>query len=441
MSAGSSVRQGRRDKSGIRYGSDDGARQANPTRVANKISEIQADVDGEELPEPLLPGFGSRRETCGDDIPRFCADCGATHSVGRTCYMVECPRCYRAWARRRATKITAKLEALRRYKESARPGWDGWKFHHIVLSPPEGYEVDSDEPLKRTFELVKEICDDMGIPTGVVFGHPYRGENGDDRGFWKDLLPDGDEVPFSGVREQLSHEFHFHAVVLSKYVTGGEFSKAVEERTGWLLKRITKGGDESDSDVSIYDQYDLARTVAYCLSHTGVDMSGDTNRSMYRYFGELHNFTATPKIEAHMDAAVRSVSPKTLGLEKNAVACSSTTTSPLETDDGRSSTKVQVDRAEAASSVTTTTASDDELAEPDDTGTAEVEERCNGRNLDIKKAPAFLDDPEWMERAENAEQLVETWKEWREDVDGVRPSDSTIYTGYVDNDDIDRPPD
>jgi hypothetical protein len=430
MSAGSSERRGARDKGGIRYGTDDGARQANPASVATKFTEARAEVDGDELPEPLLPGFGPKYVECGDDIPRFCSDCGSTHEVGRTCYRSACPRCWRSWARRRATKITAKLESLRRYKEAARRGWDGWKFHHIVLSPPDGFEVDAEEPLDRTFDLLKEVMDELGIPTGVLFFHPYRGEDGDDRGFWKHLLPDGDETPFTDVRDDLSAEPHFHAVVLAKYVPGGELSKAVEKETGWVLERITKS---ETSDVSIYDQFDLARAVSYCLSHTGVDMSGERNSAAFRYFGEVHNFTPTDKIRAQMDAAVRSVSPRTLGLDNDFVACSEITTAPVDSGAGDSTTKVDVDRAAASASSTAAPSTDD----LDTDEAAEVEERCNGRLLDIKKAPAFLEDDDWIQRARHSDELRATWDDWREKVDG----DGDAFTGVVDTDDLDGPPD
>jgi len=46
---------------------------------------------------------------------------------------------------------------------------------------------------------------------------------------------------------------------------------------------------------------------------------------------------------------------------------------------------------------------------------------CAGRLLDITKAPAFLEDTDWCEKAPRSDELRETWDEWREEVDGPPP--------------------
>jgi hypothetical protein len=167
-------------------------------------------------------------------------------------------------------------------------------------------------------------------------------------------------------------------------------------------------------------------------------MDGDRNRTQYRYFGQVHNFSATPKVEAHMDAAVRSVSPRTLGLRYDDVACSSTTTAPVEDGDADLGDRtVDVDAAAASASPSTSSTSSDDLdvADQDGDGAAEVEERCNGRLMDIKKAPAFLSDEDWRQRADHVDQVAEAWEDWRGRVD------EDVYTGWVDADDLDGPPD
>lgn len=298
--------------------------QANPSKIVNTFQSVDASDDpfGTELPELELPGFGEQYDDCGDPIPRFCADCGKTHEVGRTCYRSRCPRCGKAWARKRGTRIAAKLEATRQYEEAKRKGWAGYKFHHLTCSPPEGYATFSHDSLDRTIEVLKEVLDEMGVSAGVIFYHPYRGEDGDDCGAWKGWLFDPDREWAGDVREELEHSPHFHVVAVSKHVDGGHITRAIEKETGWLVKRITKGGDESDSTVSIYGKYDLARAVTYCLSHTGLEeMDDGSHRAAYRYFGRTANLAATDEIEAEIDAAVRSVAPKTLDLPWSSLAC------------------------------------------------------------------------------------------------------------------------
>jgi hypothetical protein len=399
-SAGSSRRSPSSENSGIRYWTEDGNRQVNPKAIAARLEKTggTADAYQDELPDLELPGHGERYADCGDDIPRFCADCGHTETVGRTCYRSGCPRCWKGWDRKRATTISSKLEALRAYREAKREGWSGWKFHHLAISPPEGFALNSDDPLGRTFEVVKELCAELGAETGYLFYHPYRGQDGDDRGFWKDVLPDGEPLDMEETRARLSHQPHFHAVVLSKHVSGGHATRYLEKKTGWVVERITKG---EDSDVSIYDKYDLARVVTYCLSHTGIG----EERAAYRAFGEVANFTAEPKFERGMDAAIRSVAPNTLGLAYRSLMCLDERMNPL----GEPEEKVVPSYGEGE-------------AAPEEVEEVELEkEDCAGRMLDIKKAPKFLEDSDWLAEAPNSQQLVSAWQEWRHRIDAEPP--------------------
>jgi hypothetical protein len=399
MSAGSSRRSPSSEQSGIRYTSSAGNRQVNARSIVARLEEVGGTETRftDELPALPIPGHGERYEDCGDEIPRFCAHCGHTTDVGRTCYRSGCPRCWKGWDRKRAATICAKLEALRAYKEAAREGWDGWKFHHLAISPPEGFALDSKEPLQRTFDLLKEVLAELGAETGYLFYHPFRGEDGDDRGFWKELLPDGDEQDMADIRGDLSHEPHFHAVVLSKHVSGGFATKVVERKTGWVVERITKG---EDSTVSIYDRYDLARVVTYCLSHTGIG----EDRAAYRAYGEVANFTADPKFERGMDAAVRSVVPNTLGLRFDSLMCQDERMSPIGDPDEKVVPNGHGDGAASPPEV----AVDVELEEVG----------CAGRILDITKEPLFIEHTDWMADAPHADQLRRAWEEWRYRVDG-----------------------
>lgn len=49
--------------------------------------------------------------------------------------------------------------------------------------------------------------------------------------------------------------------------------------------------------------------------------------------------------------------------------------------------------------------------------------KCAGRLLDITKAPNFLEDEEWVEKAPHADELRETWEEWQDEVDDRPPPD------------------
>lgn len=48
-------------------------------------------------------------------------------------------------------------------------------------------------------------------------------------------------------------------------------------------------------------------------------------------------------------------------------------------------------------------------------------EECAGRLLEIKKAPKFLENSDWVADAPHAEQLRRAWNEWRDRIDGDPP--------------------
>jgi predicted nucleic acid-binding Zn-ribbon protein len=407
------------EASGIRYSSAGQNYTADPGSIVSRFRSIDAreDTFGHSLPELDLPGFGEAYDDCGDDIPRFCADCGATHTVGRTCYRSTCPRCGAAWTRRQATAVSAKLEATRRYLESSEnsAGWAGYKFHHITLSPPEGFETFSNESLDRTFDILKEVLDELGVRTGVMFYHPWSGSHdGDDLGEWKGRLFEGRE--WSDVREELEHRPHFHAVVIAKHVDGSYVTRAIEEQTGWIVERLTKG---EESDVSIYDKYDLCRVVSYCLSHTGLreNESGRT-RAAYRYFGRVANLPAADHIEAEIDAAMRSVVPRTLDLSWSSLACEK------GRDDREAQSWLVADPESAAAGRQAGRPADGDGEQDGEVpGPSPPDNKCAGRILHLSRAPEFLGDSEWREAAPRSEELAETWDEWEDEIEEPPPTD------------------
>lgn len=400
-------------KSGLMYSSAERKYTADPSNIVQRFESIDArdDAFGFELPELDLPGFGTKYDDCGDEIPRFCADCGATHTVGRTCYRSQCPRCGAAWARRQGTEIAAKLEATRRYLESqGSDRWDGNKFHHLAMSPPEGFETFTKEALDRTFEIVKEVLDELGVSTGVMLYHPYSGDGeGDDLGEWKGRLFEGRE--WSDVLEELEHRPHFHVVCIAKHVDGGYVTKAIEEQTGWIVERITKG----DTDVSIYDKFDLCRVVSYCLSHTGLrETESGRTQAAYRYFGRVANLPAADHIKAEIDAAMRSVAPRTLDLDWSSLACQ-------KDRDGRDPQSWLVASPDQAAAGEPDGYPED--SDGDDFGPLPPEDTCAGRMLHLSRAPEFLKDSEWCENAPRSDELADTWDEWKDEIEEPPPTD------------------
>ena len=264
--------------------------------------------------------------------------------------------------------------------------------------------MDSDDPLGRTFDLIKELLEEAGAETGAIFYHPYRGQDGDDRGFWKDLLPKGDPRNFETIKDQLSFEPHFHAIVLSKFIPTEHFAATLEEKTGWVFHRITK---TEDSDVSIFDKFDLARATSYCLSHTAIETGERRSAAAYRYFGQVANFAAKDHIEREMDAAARSVAPKVLGLRYDSLSCR------IEREKTELTTiEVAAEKVDVGQGIGYVGEPPTEEIELEEI----VEQACEGRLLDINKAPRYLEDEEWMHEADHADDLQKTWLEWEEQI-------------------------
>lgn len=396
VSAGSSVRSPSREKSGIKYRSEDDIKVLDARRIVEKVREVRGDPDAltNELPALPLPGHGDAYDDCGDSLEHFCTACGEVHAVGRTCRRKECPRCAPAWVVDRATAVASKLEATRRYLYSKRG--QSPRFHHLVFSPPDGFAVARDDPLAAGYEVVKEMLDELGADGGVIVYHPWRGAEDDDRGFWKEVLFKGNE--WGETVERLEYGPHFHVVAVGRFVAGQQFTKRLNEKTGWVYKRITKGGDDTESNVSLYDEYDLARALTYTLSHAGVTDEADA----YRYTGTVANLAAEDHIEEDMSAVVRSVAPNTLGLSWSSTSCQR----ELDEDE------------EAATEASSPSNPDPERAD-DDGDQEERTRRCGGRYEPISRAPGYLTDSGWRERVgpEAVERVVRSYAEWR----GVPP--------------------
>jgi len=386
---------------------------------------VPAGANGERLSLPPLdlPGFGDQGEPdCGDPIPHFCEGCGSTTTVGRTCTESTCPRCAAAWCRDRTVNVCSRLAAARASLDAVED--DHIRYHHLAINLPDEWAVASDQPLRDTFRMLYDVLDEMGLQ-GYVFYHPYRGDpdqEEDDRGKWKDRLFEGRE--WSDVLQELSFRPHFHAIVVGHEVPGGQFTKELYDETEIVLKRITRN---EESKVSIYNEHALARAVSYCISHTGIRKIGENHQVQYNPFGEaVHPSDGVTVYESRreeMDKIVRSVVPTTLGLQLSSGLCSREVLGGGETHDsarasliaqhapGDSSTEPIQEEWEPAGSSNLTHGEED----VDDD---ELElEPCEERLLHIKKAPDYLDDPDWRAEAPSVDERQTTWDEWADRLD------------------------
>lgn len=300
-----------------------GAELADVIEPIERMQEMEAgDPANLWTSDMILPGFGDPRDgvdacypDCGDDLEHFCADCGHPVIFGRSKDRATCPRCAPNWARKRANSVVGNLHALRVYRHFKD---DHQRAHHGVISPPAGTHPDAEDSWERVLEVCKEILAGADLE-GYLFYHPYRGVDGDDLGAWKDRLFE-DRTWGDDVRDELQFSPHFHFIVIGHKVPGGAVTRELEERTGWVLERFTKEG----SNVSLYDEYDLARAVTYCLSHTGLYEAEETIQAAYRPFGKntkRAKLADCEMTEAEIDALVRSVVPTTLGMDYNSLAC------------------------------------------------------------------------------------------------------------------------
>jgi len=312
------------------------------------------------------------------------------------------------------------MDAIRRYEYASRP--QNVYFHHLAISLPNDgmdWELASEDVLKRTFETIKEILEELDCK-GAIFYHPLRGADGDgeydndDRGFWKEIL--FEQLEWSEVQKELKFSPHFHAVVSSPNVPGGQLTKKVEQETGWIIERITK----QNSNISISNDHDLARVVSYCLSHTGLYQTDNGNtKAAYRWFGSVgsksvNQITASDEREDEMDAIVREVAPRTLGIPWERMACSITheTTETLSTI--RLSAKREfMSRFDHVTESSSTTDDADAAESEADLEKETKETECNGRIRHIGKASDYLADSEWRENVPYYEETRKAFREWR----------------------------
>lgn len=397
---------------------------ARPEAVIDAIqSARQSDVKKHYLPATGLPGFGSERPDCGDKLEHACRDCGHVVEFGSTCYKSRCPRCGSSWVLRTASNVSdpeksgivARLEATRRIRNAdpSVPESVNMKFHHLVFSPPEYWNVAAGDALKRTRKVIEDIMDEMGIQ-GFIFYHPYRGagEEENDLDDWKEWLFSGND--WGDVRPELELSPHFHVIGVADYVKGDGLVGDVNEETGWVIKRIA----DPDTGVSMFDLEAAAAGTTYCLSHTGVDTDGEQNMARFWGHGEAipNAGDVHDDVERQADHAVREAAPRTLGIRPPKLQCGATV-EHVPDDDGPAAADLlsSVDGGDGDGEHGAGDGDDEVGASNSST---EVE-TCNGALLsmhdihDLVKAGRLFADENWRNTADNADTLRERYEEWK----------------------------
>lgn len=400
--------------------------------VTNEVATSMADIDVDELvgqlveaidrprqataTGPVQGGFidpgelpGMNPETmqpdCGDDIPHFCTHCGGVVEIGRTCKQSMCPRCAPSWVIDIAETKTARLQSVAKYM-SARLGCPVYK-HHVVLNPPDDWFLTADDPLDKTFDVVKEILKLLNAE-GVICAHGWTGEDGDDRGAWKKRLFN-DRGWENDVRQELTPRPHFHAIVASPFIAGGEVTKRVEEETGWVIERIA----DEDSGRSLTDMYAVARALTYSISHSIIRTFEDgDNIAQIRTTGKhWHGSPDTRRVNVYdhvmkkAEIEVRKAAPTTLGVASNDLRCESPIPDGEQRDTTIDPTESFDDTSGSDTSETSDTGSDSSRDE-------EEMRSCKAPIKPISKAEEFLSDDEWIEDARYSDQLERKHQEW-----------------------------
>jgi hypothetical protein len=275
------------------------------------------------LPELPMPGQdGLQYDDCGEDIPAFaCEDCGSPTYVGRTCANPLCSRDWASAVKSKTVRTAGKLWAMQQVLNSRQQ--KNIDFNHVVASMPD-FLVDSDDPLDRALLVLKTLLKHhWGIENFTAIYHPYRikkeyrkdqyehhGESGEGDMTWKDVLSADNPNTYT------YDSPHFHLFFPAKRKSF-DYSVAeyVQSHSGWNFHRITKGGPQSDSNVSVEDLDDLVHQLTYCFSHAGVQRVADRHELCSRLKGEIHNLYVPDGITDDVLASFCDAAPRLLGVQ------------------------------------------------------------------------------------------------------------------------------
>jgi hypothetical protein len=316
------------------------------------------------------------------------------------------------WVIERAEAKAARLQSVAKYM-SATLDCPVYK-HHVVISPPDDWFLAADEPLDKTFEVVKQILKLMHAE-GIICYHGWTGADGDDRGEWPGRLFEGREWE-GDVRAELKPNPHFHCIVASPFIAGGEVTKQIEERTGWAIERIA----DRETGRSLEDLYAVARALTYSISHTSIKTNPKrNNRAQIRTFGEhWHGGSDTRQVTVYDNVKrkaayeVRKVAPKTLGVNPNDLRCGNPVPEDEKSDDSIDPTDLFDDADDTGG--LDDDCSSDSCSDEDHTHQEEPMAECKAPVKPITEADAFVDDEGWIERAIYSEQLRRAYDDWQD---------------------------
>ncbi|RJX47523.1 hypothetical protein [Halonotius pteroides] len=398
----------------------------------NRPKQSTVDERGSDgLMSPLsLPGFG---EECHDDtLIYYCTHCGSTVEMSHTCYKSECPDCAPMWDIDKAENGVARLQTVAK-RMSGKMGGVSIKKHHLVMSPPEDWVLEAANPIDKTFDVIGDIMDLLNVE-GLRFYHGWRGRDGDDLDAWRGRLFQGRGFE-NDVRHELTPGPHFHIICAGPYVPGGEVTKRIEEETGWLIKRVTKGGDESSCNKSLPTMQDVAHAMTYCLSHTSIRMGegDDNNNAQYRPHGQLWHdhkkVTVYDNTRRKAEHAVREAAPKTLGVNRNNLRCGTPLPSDEQPDESVDPSKSFDDYADSGDG-DTANGNDTDHDHADDHD-HDGESACNAPIKPIWEAEDLLEDEQWVEDATYSDQLRRAFEEWESQGDYDNPPPSPMVDAFV----------
>jgi hypothetical protein len=378
--------------------------------------------DGYMAPH-ALPGYGEPYDDCGEPIDFFCKGCGDTFEKGRRCKRSVCRECAPLWDVDRSENDLARLRTVAKVM-GAEMG-ESVKMHHLVFTPPSANDetdhdwyLDADDPIQRTREVVAAILKLLNAE-GLIYYHGWSGEQGDDRGEWKDRQFSGRD--FEGdVRSELKPRPHFHCIVASPFVAGGQITKQITEQTGWVIERIA-----GDDGKSLPDLHAAARAITYCLSHTSIRLgyatNGDNRVIKAAYGKKWHSNTVNVRDNSRRQAerAVRSVAPRTLGISPSRMRCE--TDVPLNERGERVEVGDAYDDADPdlddAASEPDSASSDGDCEEEGCDDPEQVEDvetvTCKGVIKPLAEADEVLEDDEWVAEAIHSEELRRRYQDFK----------------------------
>lgn len=415
---------------------------------AYKANSVRSSPDT-QLPESDLPGSdGLQQDDCGEDWPAFCCrECGSPTYVGRTCSSPHCERCWAAAVKQNVVAKASKLKGLQKRLYAKHNCNHDIDYNHVIASAPDGFAVDSEEPVERSYLFLKAVLEgNWGVEGFTAIYHPYRikeeyrqdqyehnGAPGQGDKTWKDMIQIARKRSWEYViDEYLCYNPHFH-LFFPHIRKGFDYmvSEAVEEQTGWVFHRITKGGESNNTNISIKNYEDLVHQMTYCYSHAGVDNNGFVSRMK----GLLYNTYAPDGAENEALAVFCDVAPKLLGITFSNVksqSCSEEIEVEKEETVTVNATKTTEERPTSGSTgesrenswdvssengfrdKTDSDWSDSDTVCTKTTTTTKAKNgSCDGTLVSIHHADKLLNDDEWVAQAEHADALQKAVEELR----------------------------